>query len=101
MSNSTIALLLLDARATEALDKAVALDHFEKLMTKESLYDENWLLAYEANLKGWLPSLEIGDHVDRDPIYAHFKKQRITFYHSFEEERLMEEWWHSVSEDYA
>jgi hypothetical protein len=31
-------------------------------MTTDALYDEHWLLAYEANYRGWLPSV-CGDHV--------------------------------------
>jgi hypothetical protein len=26
-------------------------------MSADALYDEHWLLAYEANVQGWLPSV--------------------------------------------
>ncbi|KJR44222.1 hypothetical protein UF75_5394 [Desulfosporosinus sp. I2] len=39
------------------------------LMKVEELYDENWLLAYEANVKGWLPSVSGSDYVVTDPIF--------------------------------
>jgi hypothetical protein len=50
-----VALLSLDLRAAglaDSLDPALWAQH----MTAEHLYSENWLVAYEALRKGWLPS---------------------------------------------
>jgi hypothetical protein len=39
----------------------------------DALYDEHWLLAYEANVKGWLPSVSGTDHVAADPNFGFLK----------------------------
>jgi hypothetical protein len=49
-------------------------------MTKDGLYDEQWLLAYEANVKGWLPSVGGGDHVNADPGFSFLKNAGVEFY---------------------
>ncbi len=38
-------------------------------MSAGALYDEHWLLAYEANVKGWLPSVSGTDHIAADPNF--------------------------------
>jgi hypothetical protein len=62
-----VALLALDCEqhglVSKPLDKTLWSSH----MTQDALYDEHWLLAYEANIKGWLPSLGAADHVAADP----------------------------------
>lgn len=52
------------------------------LMTSEQLWKENWLLAYEANVKGWLPSAGRADHVLADPCFGFLKKNRVSFYNA-------------------
>ena len=49
-------------------------------MTTEGLYDEYWLLAYEANVKGWLPSVEVADHVAADVNFGFLKANGVQFY---------------------
>ena len=75
-----VALLALDCEqnglVAKPLDKTMWLSH----MTQESLYDENWLLSYEANIKGWLPSSQQGDHVRADPNFAFLKSNGVYFY---------------------
>lgn len=78
--DSVVALLALDCeqkgRLSKPLDKTLWTSH----MTQEALYDDRWLLAYEANIKGWLPSLQPGDHVSADPNFAFLKAQGVHFY---------------------
>jgi len=78
--DSVVALLALDAEqhglVSKALDKTVWTSH----MTTDSLYDEHWLLAYEANYKGWLPSVAGIDHVAADPNFGFLKSCNVYFY---------------------
>jgi hypothetical protein len=49
-------------------------------MSADALYDEHWLLAYEANVKGWLPSVSGTDHVAADPNFGFLKSRKVFFY---------------------
>jgi hypothetical protein len=42
------------------------------------LYGEEWLLAYEANFKGWLKTST--DYVKADPNFGYLKNNRVPFY---------------------
>ena len=48
-------------------------------MSADALYDEHWLLAYEANVKGWLPSVSETDHVAADPNFGFLKSRKVFF----------------------
>jgi hypothetical protein len=78
--DSVVALLALhcDAQGLVAapLDKTV----WSRFMNAESLYQEHWLLAYEANVKGWLPSEGGGDHVASDANFGFLKSEDVSFY---------------------
>jgi len=49
-------------------------------MRPEALYDEFWLLAYEANIKGWLPNVGGTDHVAADLNFGFLKAHDVHFY---------------------
>lgn len=78
--NSFVALLALHANDIGLIPGGLVPALWSSYMTAEALYDENWLLAYEANVKGWLPSVHRGDHVSRDPRFGFLKKSGVTFY---------------------
>jgi hypothetical protein len=61
---------------SKPLDKTVWASH----MTADALYDEFWLLAYEANCKGWLPNVGGVDHVAADPNFRFLKANNVHFY---------------------
>jgi Reverse transcriptase (RNA-dependent DNA polymerase) len=75
-----VALLALDCEhhglVSKPLDKTLWSPH----MTREGLYDEHWLLAYEASVKGWLPTTGGGDHVVADPNFGFLKANGVSFY---------------------
>jgi hypothetical protein len=50
------------------------------LMTATSLTDGNWLIAYEADLKGWLPSIDDNNHVESNEYFRQLKENDISFY---------------------
>lgn len=39
-------------------------------MIREALSSAHWLLAYEAFVQGWLPSLSGQDYVSNDPYFS-------------------------------
>jgi len=51
-------------------------------MTGDALYEKYWLLAYEANVKKWLPSRGGTDHVDNDVNFGFLKRNKVSFYDS-------------------
>jgi len=79
MNDSIVAILMLDAKAKGLISSSVNFDHFRSYMTTGDLYGEQWLLAYEANVKHWLPSVR-GDHVNRDSCFSFLKAHGVYFY---------------------
>jgi hypothetical protein len=53
---------------------------WQKFMTAEDLYAENWLLAYEALTKGWLPSQDGADYIAGDAFFGALQKLGVVFY---------------------
>jgi hypothetical protein len=82
MSDPVVALLLLHAHE-RGLVAGPALGGYLPYMTTEELRDKQWLLSYEANIKGWLPSFGgSADHVNADPCFSHLKANGVSFYDS-------------------
>jgi hypothetical protein len=75
-----VALLALDCEqhglVSKALDKSLWSTH----MTGDALYEKHWLLAYEANVKGWLPNGGGIDHVANDVNFNFLKQNNVFFY---------------------
>ncbi|TWB87337.1 MULTISPECIES: RNA-directed DNA polymerase [unclassified Synechococcus] len=78
--NSFVALLTLHANDIGLIPGGIVSTLWSSYMTTEALYDENWLLAYEANIKGWLPSVHGVDHVNSDPRFSFLKSAGVSFY---------------------
>ncbi len=51
-------------------------------MTADALYEKHWLLAYEANIKKWLPNKGGTDHVHKDANFGFLKANKVSFYNS-------------------
>lgn len=49
-------------------------------MTEDHLYSEHWLLAYEAYIQGWLPSLDGTDYIAEDPFFSILQNGAVRFY---------------------
>jgi hypothetical protein len=75
-----VSLCLLHARSLGLVDPGVDWSVLERQMTKEELLGPNWLLSYEARVKGWLPSRGAADHIAAVPQFAHLRGQGVTFY---------------------
>ena len=80
MEDSIVAILALDAKAKGLISNNVSLMLWASMMTTQSLFEENWLLSYEANVKSWLPSSGVPDHVTPDPNFLFLKQNGVHFY---------------------
>lgn len=78
--DSCIALLALDCRSKGLLTKTLDTTLWESFMNASGLYDEHWLLAYEANYKGWLPNPGGIDFVATDVNFSYLKANGVYFY---------------------
>jgi hypothetical protein len=73
-------LLALHARSNGAAPATLDTTQWEKMMTADELYGSNWLVAYEASIKGWLPSYHTKDHIARDRNFSWLRAQGVSFY---------------------
>ena len=46
----------------------------------DSLYDDHWLLAYEAHEHSWLSTAKKSDYVATDPFFSLLQKHDVRFY---------------------
>ena len=58
----------------------LALDANARHLIPSGLDTSAWLLAYEANVKGWLPQSGKKDLVTQDPCFGYLKNQGVQFY---------------------
>jgi hypothetical protein len=78
MQDDVVALLALDANG-RGLFPANALDTanwVQLITTPNALNEEHWLLAYEANRKGWLACPAVATH----QLFSVLEQNRISFY---------------------
>jgi hypothetical protein len=79
LENAICALLMLDLRARGLVHGPLDTGLWEMSMTSQGLLSHMWLLAYEADLKGWLRGSPI-NFVTADRYFGILKKRRISFY---------------------
>ena len=80
MNDSVVALIALDCQKRGLIPASAVFGQWHAMMKSDELWGPNWLLAYEANVKGWLPSVGSADHVNADPAFRLLKSWRVTFY---------------------
>lgn len=80
MEDSVVTLVLLHARDLKLISKNVSTSGPSAKMTIDELYDEHWLLAYEANVKGWLSSATSRDYVAESEEFSFLKRNQVEFY---------------------
>lgn len=78
--DSAVALLALDCQNKGLLSKPLNTTLWETYMDVNGLYDEHWLVSYEANVKGWLPSVGGVDYVTADSNFGFLKANDVSFY---------------------
>jgi hypothetical protein len=80
MADPVVALCILDASHRGLIGGGPTFPLFASCMTTNDLFGKQWLLAYEANVKGWLPSVGAADHVNQDPAFSALKAAGVSFY---------------------
>lgn len=80
VSDPCIALCALHAIRSGLVHGAVDLSKLEALMHDDELFDDRWLLVYEANVKGWLPNLGGRDFVAANRYFGPMKAAGVSFY---------------------
>lgn len=79
-SDPCVALCALHARAKGLVTGPVDVSTLEALMHDGELTDAQWLLAYEANIKGWLPNKDGKDFVAAHKHFGPMKAAGVSFY---------------------
>lgn len=74
--NPIIALVMLFLYHKKNIDTT----KWEEYMTAENLYGKHWILAYEALVRGWLPSKNGDDYVENDEFFRILKLYGIRFF---------------------
>lgn len=79
VENSVWALLVLDLESQGLIEGSLDKAYWNSLLIKENLTASCWLLAYEADLKGWLTPPD-ADFVDNHDWFKVLKAKKISFY---------------------
>lgn len=79
LDDPIVALLSLDAK-TRGLAPSLSSTKWPSFLTTDDLNGRQWILAYEADIKGWLKPLTDRDYVDSDPNWSLLKKLGVSFY---------------------
>lgn len=80
IENPFVALLTLDATRLGLISNAVNFDLWRSLMNAEELKNGNWLLAYEALLKNWLPSINGSNYCSNENGFKILFDNDVEFY---------------------
>ncbi len=78
-ADPTSTLIILDLIENELIkEDEIDLSVWKSKIDEHSLMDENWLLAYECAVKGWL--LDDFSYIDKVPYFKILKQNKISFY---------------------
>ena len=77
--DAIVAILGLYAKRKGILPRGLKTVVWRKYMSPDGLYGPLWLLSYEANVRGWLPSAGSRDHVAGDPFFGVLKNRDVSF----------------------
>lgn len=78
VESSICALITLDLRRLGLIDAGIDTSFWESFMSEDGLRSHMWLLAYEADIKGWLVSPAA--HVDNHSHFKVLKNRGVYFY---------------------
>lgn len=79
LESSVCALVLLDLRQMGLIDGDFDVSLWTRAMTDEGLNSNMWLVAYEADLKGWLVS-PVPGFVQNHAYFAEIRRRNVSFY---------------------
>ena len=80
MIDPIVAILFLHLKYEGLTGNEIDLLLWEKLMNYDELNDRNWILAYEAYIKGWLPSNDGSDYIEQNPGFKFLRDNNVCFY---------------------
>jgi hypothetical protein len=80
LESATCALLALDLRSRQLIDGQLDVSLWQQSMAGPGLTSNMWLLAYEADVKGWLTPA--APFVENDPYFRELKSRGISFYNT-------------------
>jgi len=75
-----VALLTLFAKSKGLLHATASFTKWSEVMTTPGLCDSQWMLAYEAGVKGWLPSHNVADHIGEHPYFNWLRQSGVSFF---------------------
>ncbi|PKL64682.1 MAG: hypothetical protein CVV32_06255 [Methanomicrobiales archaeon HGW-Methanomicrobiales-3] len=84
--NPVVVLLALDLRDHELISDDIDESRWKKFLVRDQLYDDHWLLTYEAANKEWL--LPSTDYLESDPFFKALKDNEVSFYDTTKSEIL-------------
>jgi hypothetical protein len=93
MDDDIVALVALDMNE-QGLLPSLKPTLWSSRMTAENLYSDHWLLAYEAYIKGWLPSRGGVDYIASDGFFSLLRQSGVIFYN-------VDEPWEDGYSDYS
>lgn len=80
MGDPCVALCALHAISVGHVVGVVDVSSIEALMHETELTEEQWLLVYEANIKGWLTNMGGKDFVAKNKYFGPMKVAGVSFY---------------------
>jgi len=80
LDDPVVALLTLDAEAAGLLQGTLDKTRWQARMSTQDLKSDQWLLAYEAFVQGWLTSPTGADHLTADAEFDWLRNQGVRFY---------------------
>lgn len=80
MYDSIVVLVALDLDNEGLIHGGLNKSKWKDLMIGAQLYDRNWLLSYEADVKGWLNSKKGTDYISKEKFFSYLRVYNIQFY---------------------
>lgn len=78
-TNPICVLIFLDLQSRGLIPKSVNTQRWKNLLVEDSLKNENWLLAYESAVKGWLKPKD-PNFIKKNKFFNVLRKHKISFY---------------------
>jgi hypothetical protein len=79
IDDDVVALVALDLVELGLLE-APKLGLWRSRANSQNLYEDHWLLAYEAHEHGWLSTGSKNDYVEADPFFSILQSHGVRFY---------------------